>query len=965
MENIPKKLDKQKSKAAPLIKENESHLCGNNLQYMELLYDQYLKDKQAVDEKWYSYFNSLPKLNGIVEEQSYESLVNDIKLLSNSVAAKNRHASVGLSQNIDQAIESTTKQNNFDSLVQAYRVYGHKKANINPLECKKRFDNKELHLKNYGFSESDLDKKFKSHRTYFGMDKISLRECIEKLGKTYCGSLGTEFMYISDKEKKGWLMNKLEAAHGNFAISNDKKMRIMERLIASTGLESSLATKYPGTKRFGLEGGEALIPMIDELVQYAGSFNIKEVVIAMAHRGRLNMLVNIFGKNPTSLFDEFEGKFNFTSDEYFGDVKYHQGFSCNLQTSGGELHMALAFNPSHLEIVAPVAEGSVRARQDRRSDNKGNMVLPVIIHGDAAFSGQGVVMETLQMSQLKGFQTGGTVHIILNNQIGFTVSHVGDARSTEYCSDIAKMIEAPIFHVNGDNPEAVIFAIRFALEYRMKYHSDVIIDMVCYRRHGHNEADEPSITQPMMYEEIKNHPIPTDIYAKNLISEGLLTEQQYTQMKEDYRLRLDDGDHVSLSLVSKPDKKMFVDWEPYLGHKWENSFDTSIAKTKLQTIGTKMVNLPNSFTPHRRVTKVLKERAQMIAGEVPVDWGYAELLAYGSLVKEGYKVRMSGQDSRRGTFFHRQAVLHDQKTGESYCPLKNISAKQGNFQIFDSFLSEEAAMAFEYGYAATSPHTLVLWEAQFGDFANGAQVVIDQFLSSGEAKWQRLCGLVLLLPHGYDGQGPEHSSARLERFLQLCADNNMQVSVPSTSAQVFHILRRQTLRPLRKPLVIMMPKSLLRKKISFSSIDEICNGSFKTVIKEQDNSIKNPAVKRLILCSGKLYYELIDHRQEINLKDVAIVRIEQLYPFPHKELTAELKKYKHVDYLVWCQEEPMNQGAWYSSKHHLEIIQKTVFSKAQLLFSGRPHAASPAAGYMALHHKLQLQLIEDAFNIKE
>ena len=963
--------------ASPLGEET-SHLCGGNLHYIEELYDRYLENNQGVDEQWAAYFTSLPQvngqmngqLNGRAEEFSHQGFMADLQQLSIAGLKRNGGGVPVVSSSAPvanvgtgAAAEEITKQNKFDALVQAYRVYGHKKAKINPLECKSRADDRELKLEGYGLNSADLDKEFKSNRTYFGKDRMTLRESIELLERTYCSSLGVEFMYLSDKSKKEWFMDKLESCKGNFNFNNETKMRLMERLVAAGGLEASLATKYPGTKRFGLEGGEALIPMTDELAQYAGSLNVKEIVIAMAHRGRLNMLVNILGKKPTSLFDEFEGKFSFTSDEYFGDVKYHQGFSCNIKTSGGEIHMALAFNPSHLEIVSPVAEGSVRARQDRRGDMVGDKVIPVVIHGDAAFSGQGVVTETLQMSQLKGFKTGGTIHIIINNQIGFTVSHVGDARSTEYSSDVAKIIEAPILHVNGDDPEAVIFATRLALEYRMKYHSDVVLDLMCYRRHGHNEADEPAITQPMMYKEIKKHSTPADIYADKLIAQGLLTQEGYGEMKEEYRRHLDNGDHVSLSLASKPDTKLFVDWDPYLGHEWENYFDTSISKKKLQALGEKMAQLPKELSVHRQVAKALKDREEMLAGTKPVDWGYAELLAYATLVKEGYAVRMSGQDSRRGTFSHRQAVLHDQESGESYCPLQHIDKKQARFQIYDSFLSEEAVMAFEYGYAATDPRSLVLWEAQFGDFANGAQVVIDQFLSSGETKWQRLCGLVLLLPHGYEGQGPEHSSARLERFLQLSADNNMQVCVPSTAGQVFHMLRRQIIRPLRKPLVVMMPKSLLRKEISASPLDELCEGHFMPIIKESDKSIKRSRVERVILCSGKLYYELLAHRKENNLKDVAIVRVEQLYPFPHQELADELKKYKRVEYLVWSQEEPMNQGAWYSSKHHLEIIQRTIFPKAQLLFSGRPHAASPAAGYMALHNRLQLKLVDDAFEL--
>ena len=888
-----------------------SFLAAGNLQYLENIYSQYLATRKngganGLSEDWLSTFGSLPPLDGNnrgsdigdgrgngqtqAAELSYQDFITELQQLS--ATAKAPAQSTATAPAATPVL--TGKQHSYDALTNAYRIYGHKNSKMNPLQCTSRFNNDELKLTSYGLSEADLNKDFSAKLSYFGKDRMTLQETIRLLEKTYCGSLASEFMYISDKAKKQWLLQKLENSAVLPNLPSPERIRILERLVAAHGLENSLARKYPGTKRFGLEGGETLIPMVDNLVQSAGDFGTKEIVIAMAHRGRLNMLVNILGKNPASLFDEFDGKVDIESSTVLGDVKYHQGFSCNLDTPGGEVHLALAFNPSHLEIVAPVAEGSVRARQDRRKDATGKDVLPLIIHGDASFAGQGVVMETLQMSNLNGFKTGGTVHIILNNQIGFTLSAIGDARSTEYASDVAKILEAPIFHVNGDDPEAAVYACKVALEYRMKYQSDVVIDLVCYRRHGHNEADEPAMTQPVMYSEIRKHPSVTDIYFKQLENAGVVQDSEFRKMQDEYRKHLDKGDHVSLSLTKKPNPQLFVDWHPYLNHKWKDDFDTSIKLPELKEIGKKLLKLPADFKLNKQVERVYANRGKMLAGEMPVDWGYAELLAYGSLVQKGFNVRMTGQDSRRGTFSHRHAVVHHSETGDSHCSLTDLQNKGARFNIFDSYLSEEAAMAFEYGYAATDPTTLVIWEAQFGDFANGAQVVIDQFLSSGETKWGRLCGLALFLPHGYEGQGPEHSSARVERYLQLCADNNMQVCVPSTAGQMFHLLRRQIIRPLRKPLVVMMPKSLLRKEESSAMIGELAEGQFATFIPETDKAIKKDKASRIILCSGKIYYELIKHRDSEKIQDVAVVRVEQLYPFPHEGLAQYLKGYGKI-----------------------------------------------------------------------
>ncbi|MDG1938684.1 MAG: 2-oxoglutarate dehydrogenase E1 component, partial [Pseudomonadales bacterium] len=742
-------------------------------------------------------------------------------------------------------------------------------------------------------------------------------------------------------------------------FSVDTKKHVLERLTAAEGFEKYLGSRYPGTKRFGLEGGESLIPMLDELVQRAGSYEAKEVVIGMAHRGRLNVLINTFGKQPSELFDEFEGKAIFNSS---GDVKYHQGFSSNVMTAGGELHLALAFNPSHLEIVSPVVEGSVRARQDRRKNVDRDQVIPIIMHGDAAFAGQGIVMETFQMSQTRAYKTGGSVHIVINNQVGFTTSNIEDARSTEYCTDCAKMVQAPIFHVNGDDPEAVLFVTQMALDFRQQFKRDVVIDLICYRRRGHNEADEPSGTQPLMYGEIKSHATTRDIYARQLVNEGSITDAQVRQMEDDYREALEHGDHVVKSLVKEPNEELFVDWTPYLAHDWEVRGDTRYPLEKLQHLAQTVNQVPDGFSLQRQVAKIIEDRVKMAAGAMDGNWGFGETMAYATLLEQGYPVRITGQDVGRGTFSHRHAVLHDQKTAEVCIPLKNAIQEPATFEIFDSFLSEMAVLGFEYGYSTTSPKGLVIWEAQFGDFANGAQVVIDQFIASGEHKWGRLCGLTMLLPHGYEGQGPEHSSARLERYLQLCAEQNIQVCVPTTAAQIFHLLRRQAIRPLRRPLVIMSPKSLLRHKHAASTLEDFSEGQFQNVIAEADE-LASRDVKRLVVCSGKVYYELLETRRQHDIKHVAIIRIEQLYPFPDAEMFSVIADYRQLESVVWCQEEPKNQGAWYNSQHRLRRVLDLVDKDLSLAYVGRQSSASPAAGYMALHLEQQENFIAEALEL--
>ncbi|MDA8903533.1 2-oxoglutarate dehydrogenase E1 component, partial [Porticoccaceae bacterium] len=708
---------------------------------------------------------------------------------------------------------------------------------------------------------------------------------------------------------------------------------------------------------FGLEGGESLIPLLDCLVRRSGEYGCKEIVMAMAHRGRLNVLVNILGKNPAEMFEEFEGKRLVNTS---GDVKYHQGFSSNVMTPGGEVHMALGFNPSHLEISCPVVIGSGRARQDRRDDASGEKVVPILMHGDAAFAGQGVVMETFQLSQTRAYKTGGTIHIVINNQVGFTTSRQDDARSTEYCTDIAKMVQAPILHVNGDNPDAVMFAAMLAMDYRYEFGKDVVIDLVCYRRRGHNETDEPSSTQPLMYDIIRKHSTTRTLYAQKLVAEGVVEQDQANEMANEYRASLDNGDFVVHNLVREPDTTLFVNWEPYLGHDWRTPSSTGLDIKQLQEVAVKITSIPDGIQVQRQVAKIYDDRRKMAGGALPLNWGMAELLAYGTLLDEGYPIRITGQDVRRGTFSHRHAVVFNQKDGEAYLPMAHLADDQPRFDIYDSVLSEEAVLAFEYGYATTAPKGLIIWEAQFGDFANGAQVVIDQFIASGEHKWQRLSGLTMMLPHGFEGQGPEHSSARLERFLQLCAEHNMQVVIPTTPAQIFHLLRRQAIRPMRRPLVIMSPKWILRHKLATSSLEELANGEFHNVI---DDQLEPAEVRRVVLCSGKVYYHLLEERQERGIDDIALIRLEQLYPFPDDELEDILRPYSNIEDIIWCQEEPMNQGAWYSSQHHMRHVIQHLKPELHLSFVGRESSAAPASGYMSVHLEEQKQFINQALTI--
>ncbi len=921
-------------------------LAGANATYVEELYELYLSDPDLVSEEWKRVFDELPRHSDTAAEQPHSRVRDYFRRL----AQETKHYNVQVS---DPDVDA--KQVKVLQLINAYRFRGHEAAELDPLGLWVRPPVAELDPAFHNLTEDDFEETFNVGSLAVGQETMQLKDIYTALKKTYCGSIGAEYMHMTDTEQKRWIQQRLESVSGTPSFNKEEKRAFLEELTAAEGLERYLGAKFPGAKRFSLEGGDALIPMTKELIRHAGASGMREVVVGMAHRGRLNMLVNVLGKKPQDLFDEFAGKHDETWGT--GDVKYHQGFSADFATPGGDVHLALAFNPSHLEIVNPVVIGSVRARQDRLGDENGDKVLPITIHGDSAIAGQGVVAETFNMSLARGFCVGGTVRIVVNNQVGFTTSNPTDTRSTMYCTDIAKMVQAPIFHVNADDPEAVAFVTRIALDYRNEFKRDVVIDLVCYRRHGHNEADEPNATQPLMYQKIKKHPTPRKLYADVLIDRNECDIELATQLVNEYRDALDHGEVVVKEW--RPMALHSVDWSPYLGHDWDTEWDSTFDTKRLVELGQRLGQYPDSHKLQSRVNKLYNDRAAMMTGEKAVDWGMAETLAYATLLDDGKRIRISGQDSGRGTFFHRHSVLHNQTDASTYIPLANIHDKQGPFEVFDSVLSEEAVLAFEYGYATAEPSGLTIWEAQFGDFANGAQVVIDQFISSGEQKWARLCGLTMLLPHGYEGQGPEHSSARLERYLQLCAEQNMQVVVPSTPAQVYHMIRRQVVRPMRRPLIVMSPKSLLRHPLCTSTLEELSEGTFQPAIPEVD-SLDPAKVKRVVFCSGKVYFDLLEQRRNNEQEDVAIVRIEQLYPFPLEEVKAAIAQYTNVVDFAWCQEEPQNQGAWYSSQHN---FRAAIPAGADLKYTGRPASASPAVGYMSVHLKQQKALIEDALTL--
>ncbi len=925
-----------------------TYLFGGNAPFIEDLYEAYLQNPDAVTPEWRRYFDQMQQLPG-ARDVAHAPIVESFVQRARAGAPRVAPAAAGLDR----------KQVSVIQLVAEYRFRGVLLAQLDPLKRRERPHIAELEPVYYDLTDADMDTVFNTG-SLIGPEQATLREIIRALQETYCGTIGIEYMYLSSRVEKRWIQERLEPVRAKPSYSPDYKQHILERLTAAEGLERHLHTRFVGQKRFSLEGSEMLIPMLDNLLQRAGEAGVQELVIGMAHRGRLNVLVNTLGKMPKDLFSEFEGKHDDALRA--GDVKYHQGFSSDIMTPGGPMHLTLAFNPSHLEIVNPVVEGSVRARQHRRKDREGREVLPVLIHGDAAFAGQGVVMETLNLSQTRGYGTAGTVHIVVNNQIGFTTSDPRDSRSTLYCTDVAKMVEAPIIHVNGDDPEAVIMVIELALDYRTKFKKDVVVDLVCFRKLGHNEQDEPMVTQPLMYKIINQLPGARKLYADKLVGQGVISPDDADQMMATYREALEAGYHTNKTILSNYKPPFAVNWSPYKNTKWNENDDTTLLLADLQALAEKLTTIPPNFKLHPRVEKIIADRRLMGQGKMPVDWGMAENLAYASLLKDGFSVRISGQDSGRGTFFHRHAVLHDQNREKwdsgTYTPLQHIAPNQGDFLVVDSVLSEEAVLGFEYGYSTSEPNELVVWEAQFGDFANGAQVVIDQFIAAGEVKWGRICGLVMLLPHGYEGQGPEHSSARLERYLQLCADYNIQVCVPATPVQMFFLLRRQMIRPYRKPLVIFTPKSLLRHKESVSPLEEFAQSKFKPVNGEWDADIKPGNVKRVIFCSGKVFYDLRAARQERGIKDVAIVRIAQLYPFPHDDFQEQINLYSNAREVLWCQEEPGNQGAWHRIQHYL---LRHMRSGQVLGYALRPSSASPAVGYLSLHNEQQKEVVNAAF----
>ncbi len=927
-----------------------SGISGGNATYIEQLYEDFLVAPCSVGERWQRYFQSI-KADSATEVSRLD-VQEKFAMLPQIPAVSEGN--------------SCTKQAAVLNLIKSYRLRGHWHADIDPLCIHKRHSVNQLSLAYHGLGESDLDTAFKVNGA-FTAETMKLRDLVAKLTHTYASHIGLEYAHVWEKQETIWLTRKIEEPAGHYCLDNERKRTLLKQLVAADGMEKYLHKRYVGQKRFSLEGGDALIPLARTLIDTFAAAGTEEIGIAMAHRGRLNMLINIFGKKPQQLFDEFDGKWEPAANRS-GDVKYHMGFSSRIETCGHVVDISLAYNPSHLEFVNPVLLGSTRARLERRRMQEGkdnlleiaNKAISIMIHGDASLAGLGIAQESLQLSQLRGFQVGGSVHIAVNNQIGFTTSNLKDARSSMYCTDIAKSVQAPIVHVNGDDPEAVVFAAEIAAQYVLAFQKDIFIDLVCYRRLGHNEADEPSATQPMMYRKIRSHEVPAKVYASRLEAEGTINGDTYEAYVAAYRRRLESGERVAEAMEIEGDDPLAAEWKALSDQDWSLPVETTFPKARLVALGKKLFALPTEISLHPLVKRLLNSRLAMMRGEQPLDWGAAENLAYATLLDQGYQIRMSGEDCSRGTFSHRHAVLHDQKTGESYLPLQHLEEGQPSVRIIDSLLSETGVLGFEYGYSTTEPKGLTIWEAQFGDFANVAQVIIDQFIASGEEKWGRYSGLTMFLPHGYEGQGPEHSSARLERHLELCAKNNMQVCVPSTPAQVYHMLRRQVLRKFRKPLVVMSPKSLLRHKLALSSLEELSAGQFHEVIEEIDDLAKENS-ERIVLCAGKVYYDLLQKRREEKITNVALLRVEQLYPFPRDALKALLAAYPANAEIIWCQEEPRNQGAWHQI---YESLREAIPDKRRTLsYIGRASAASTAAGYAKVHAAEQAALVEQALGL--
>ena len=918
----------------------DSFKNGGNSEYLEILYEDYLENPNSLPSEWKKYFDSIQNGQIDVSHKSIEEQFRNKKFPT--------EAKVEISEN--------SKASDVQNLINAYRRRGHQVANIDPLGLRLKKEVPDLKLGFHNLSENDLESSF-SISNFQNSKELSLKDIISSLKQTYTASLGYEFMHIMDSRIRRWFLDKIEGKPTPYSFNSDEQEHILKRLVDSEGLEKFLASKYPGAKRFGLEGGESLVPLLDTLIEDFGSRGVKELVLGMSHRGRLNVLINVMGKKPSELFTEFAEDFE-EDDTKTGDVKYHLGFSSNILTSGGEVHLALGSNPSHLEIVNPVILGSVKARQDRRQDSAKDMVVPILMHGDASFSAQGVVMEILQLSQTRAYGVGGTVHIVVNNQIGFTTSLKEDARSTEYCTDVAKMIDAPIIHVNGDDPEASVMAAKLAVEFRDTFKRDIIVDFVCYRRRGHNETDEPFATQPMMYKEITSKNTVTELYLSDLLNGDSEINEKYEVFKSNYRKSMEKGEMVAESMASDPDHSLHFDWSAYIKPNLKKSYPTNVSLQHLKESMAPGFDFDEGTNVQKQVAKLYDERKEMLEGKIPMNWGFAEMAAYATLLKENYPVRITGQDSRRGTFSHRHLVIKDQLTGVGHVPLAKLNNGNKKFEIYDSLLSEEAVLGFEYGYASTWPEGLVIWEAQFGDFVNVAQVVIDQFIVSAQTKWDRLSGLTMFLPHGYEGQGPEHSSCRLERFLQLCAHENIQVCVPTLPSQIFHLLRRQAIKPLRRPLVVLTPKSLLRNPMATSELSDLTNGTFKNIIIDQSRN----APRKIILCSGKIYFDLLKHKEDKKIKNVEIVRIEQLYPFPDSELISYTKSVKSKNF-VWVQEEPENMGAWLMIRHRLEKVLNETKKGFKLSVIARDASASPAGGYQKYHIKRQKEIVAKALEL--
>ncbi len=959
------------------IFDKTSFLEGSNSSFIEELYLKYINNPENVPQSWREFFDGLDEDQKIIQTEiqgpSWSPKKNNISQIIDKVkiSAEDNFTKKELLSNGDLATRDGYEKEKEQSvkaiaLIRAYRIRGHLIANLDPLGMMERKYLNELHPSNHGFQKEDYNKKIYL-REYMDSKYATINEILSFLKKTYCSTIGAEYMHISDPNEKKWFRERMEKKENQLNFTNSGKKFILNKLIQAEGFEKFLAVKFVSTKRFGLDGGEALIPALEQIIKRGGHLGVKEIKIGMPHRGRLNVLANLLQKSYKRIFNEFAGEFGSSIVESAGDVKYHLGASSNREFDGNLVHISLTDNPSHLEAVDPVVLGQTRAKQFFHKDKKRQKVVPILIHGDAAFAGQGVVAECFAMSGLRGHNTGGTIHIIVNNQIGFT-TNPRFARSSPYPSDIAKMVEAPILHVNADDPEAVVHCARVAIEFRQQFNRDVVIDMICYRRWGHNEGDEPSFTQPLMYQKIRQHPTTLNIYGEKLIKEGTITAEEFDKNKKEFKNLLDE--QLKTAKEYKPKLEWFEGvWSRFRPEKGKDKRGvTGVTADTIKKIGKRITYIPEDFNAHPTIRKIFENKKKMFENGTGFDWATAEQLAFATLLEEGYPVRLSGQDSGRGTFSQRHSVLRDQKNNSYYTPLNNISKKQKRFEVIDSLLSEFAVLGFEHGYALSEPTTLVVWEAQFGDFANGAQVVIDQFIASGERKWSRASGLVMLLPHGYEGQGPEHSSARLERFLQLCAHENIQVMNCTTPANYFHALRRQIHRDFRKPLIIMTPKSLLRNKRCTSNLEDFNKkNTFHRILKDHAEVggyglIKlqeDKKIKKVVLCSGKIYFDLIEAREKIKNNKVLFIRIEQLYPFPVKTLAQELKKFKKNARFFWCQEEPQNMGAWNSARNYIEWTLNYIKAEnRKVSYIGRKPAASPATGYLKKHLAQQKEIIE-------